>query len=243
MRHGPRALSTPRPLILTSALVGFLGCRTYGDGRQYGRLTPMAEITPRGLARIRTDEARVATFRWLASNLSRHCGGFVCNTGFNSLYSWVGSKSPSPIVIGNSLDLYTDEQQHEIARALRDSPNPCAIYHPTFFYIPGAERSSPLLDEFRNAYVSCGEVDQYEFRVRADRPLPVLVDCVRPGPVDGGTSTASLTLTPVPGRTAYRMCLVDTADGSILADTRRPGAPPPSRWRTRRRGESYRPPR
>jgi hypothetical protein len=226
---GARAAGSVFPVV-ASLLVAALGCMDYLTYQGYGRLFPMDRTEAHGLGRIRIDERRVATYRWIVANLSRYADSFQCTTGFNSLYFWTRINPPTKIVVGNTLDLYTEQQQQAIVHALRESPNSCVISHPSLFGQggSGAQRPSPLLDEIQRAYVSCGEVDKFEFRVRAGRPLPPLFDCARwESPGEEGTggrrTTASLLLSPAPGLTAHRICIYDTSGGAILADTQPAG--------------------
>jgi hypothetical protein len=222
-------------VVVASLLVVLVGWRGYKSYRIYEDSVPLVELGVRGSGRIRSNERFAATFQWLIANLARYADTFQSTDGTNSLYFWTGIAPPSTIVVGHSLDLFSDEQQQVIAQALLRSPQACVIYHPSVFHPSGAGPGPPglLLTMVRKEFKSCGSVSDYDFCVRKGRERPTLVNCVRlESPGDTRTDNAertvagSVLLTAIPGRTTCRLSVYDLDKETILADTQPAGATP-----------------
>ncbi|HEX8200227.1 MAG TPA: hypothetical protein VF590_07045, partial [Isosphaeraceae bacterium] len=211
------------PLAL-AAVVALLAYRTYHSLKAYHNQTP---IDVPGGDRLRLPPQQAALIRWLVANLGRHADTFLCTTGFNSLYLWAGKQPPSTILIGNSLEIYSQEQQEALIASLARCPYAWVITHATFFDYAGSARPpnpSALLAYIDAEYVSCGRVAGYEILVRRGREQPLLVDCARRTRV----GEAVLVLSPTPGVSVDRVCLYDVARRVTIAECRPAG--PGARW-------------
>jgi hypothetical protein len=186
-----------------------------------------------GTGSLRVPEGQAAIYRWLVSNLARHADTFYSEVGNNSMYSWTGKSPPSLVTTGNTIEGMPHKYCDIIIRSLEEHPNACVVSHPNLFphvYADIRDRSIPLLSYIDRTFTNCGEVAEYEFRVKKGRPRPILVDCARwlPGEAGGTTQQPSgprrrpdvaLDLTPAPGRVAHRVTVNDLDRGRLIADS------------------------
>jgi hypothetical protein len=195
--------------------------------RQYGRKQPIPPFAGRGAKLLRFDEKKAATFQWLVANLTRYGDTFQSNVGLNSLYFWSGLEPPTSIVVGNVLDFCSDQEQRAIVRALEAAPKACAVEGSAIW---PPRRPSPLLDEMEQAFENRGTVSGYQFRVRRGREIPFMVDCASwtgdGGDRSGRTATASVVVTPLPGRKIHGLCVYNVDRQVVVAQTGPAGTTP-----------------
>jgi len=184
-----------------------------------------------GARLVRTDELGSAIIGWLASNLRADADTFVCTTGFNSLYFWTEKPPPTSIVLGNSIAILSEEQQKNIAAALSEWPQACAIIHPGFFKTPLSSASSPLRDYVDREFVTWIGFDGFEFRIRRDRLAPVPLDCAYFTPESSEVNATSsksrasstrsmiLDLTARPGKGISRISIYSVNQKREVADS------------------------
>jgi hypothetical protein len=167
-----RRAGLPLVLVLVAALCFRRGTVALAN---YRAATPLGM---RGAERIRVRPRQAARYRWLVASLEEHADTFLCTTGFNSLHFWTGMDPPSPIAIGNNLDIFTRKQQQDLVDSLARFPNACVVFHPNFFTMsPPAHASKNLLLEYIDAeFITYDRADGFELKFRKGRsiaPLPV----------------------------------------------------------------------
>jgi hypothetical protein len=146
------------------ALAVFGICLAGGyDG--FRRQTPLG-LPGAELLRLPAD--RVADYRGLADAVRSSSDAFVVTTGLNSLYAWTGERPPSRVVIGNSIRVFTEDEQVGIVRSLLAHPRPMIIHDRD----RGPPAETPFMRETVRLFHPWRRVGPYTLFVPNDRPDP-----------------------------------------------------------------------
>jgi hypothetical protein len=219
------------PLVMWLCLFGIFAQQTLRVSQFYRR--PGAIQTKlAGMARLRLEEQKSATYRWLTTNLARYADRCLCTVGTPSIHAWSGVNPPNQLVVPNNLRVFDEAQLRSLTEAIEIFPRFVLIRHlKCFYYAPfdDTKDATPTLRWFDTHFAVVGEVDGFEFMVRRDRPRPPLLDCARPLPpleaeclghkaIDG-RRTFALDLEALPGAVVDRVSVADAEGIRALADS------------------------
>jgi hypothetical protein len=157
------------PLVLIGAAILCLH-RYHTVDVYYRGLTP---IGMPGAEWIRIDPPQATTYHWLVANLADCPDTFLCTKGLNSLYFWTGRKPPSPIVIGNNLDIYTPEQQRTVIESLASRPRICIVTHPGLLFKGlQTQQTNAILKYVEDNFTTYDSFNKFELKHRKGQPQP-----------------------------------------------------------------------
>ena len=83
-----------------------------------------------GATTIRLEHRDVATDNWVTQNLQAHWSAFVTLPGYGSFYTWSGIRPPTGYNNSAWMILLNDDEQRKTVERMRETPRPCAAYHP-----------------------------------------------------------------------------------------------------------------
>ena len=153
----------------------------YRANRQYADLV---SLNLPGADRIHVEPELAADYRWMATQLRENCDTFISLPGLPSLYFWTGKpmpgrkdQLPGPLNMEQWMDLFTPEQQQNIAADFARHPNACGIYHPTGvdFWNTGHHHISdwPLAAYLMANFKPVAQSGDYQFLIRKERELAI----------------------------------------------------------------------
>lgn len=134
-----------------------------------------------GTGPLRLPEARVATYRWLATNLRASADRMLSTVGSPSLHAWSGVGPPSHLVIPNSLRVLDPAQARDLLAAIDRFPDFVLLRRQHSFLSPRLDDtpgSLPILDELDHRFRTLASLDGWDFQTRRDRPAVTLLDGV-----------------------------------------------------------------
>lgn len=125
-----------------------------------------------GTGPLRLPEARVATYRWLVTNLRAYADRTLSTVGSPSLHAWSGVDPPSRLVIPNSLRVLDETQSRSLLEAIDRFPRFVLLRRPHSFLssrLDDTPGSLPILDELDRRFLTLAELDGWQFQVRRER--------------------------------------------------------------------------
>jgi hypothetical protein len=215
-----RSLASSRPAAeqrvvfgsLTAILALVLATNVF---RQYARGTPLG--LP-GATRVHASERDVATYAWLAANVTANCGGFITAPGLNSLHVW--TEMP-PLTSFNATLwplLFDQAQQRRVLAAVANADRLCVVWQARRMAALTADApppSQPLAAWMERDFVRQAAVGRWEIRTRPGHTLqPAHEARWRDGELDVWAPRVE------PGA-VVRIAVVDLDAGHVLADSAR----------------------
>lgn len=134
----------------------------------YGLHVPIPAV---GAGWVRVPKEKAETYSWLIGKLKDHGKPFVTTTGFNSLHVWTGLEPRTPLIIGNSLDIFSPEQLQSMVGELEKNPDAIVVRHPSFVATPpsGPNPTNTFLSFISLNYEVLESKDSFELMTRKDR--------------------------------------------------------------------------
>ena len=150
------------------SVVGILVFHAYPQWVEYAKLAP---VPAKGANWVRIPKEKAETYAWLIRKLKDHGKPFVTTTGFNSLHVWTGLEARTPVIIGNSLDIFSPEQLQSMVAELEKHPDSIVVRHPTFSSTPPMDAASTnmLLGFVSSSYEVLESRDSFELMTRKGR--------------------------------------------------------------------------
>ncbi len=165
-------------LLVVAAVFAFgfmTGWRVVQVGQRYevGR-----NLNLPGAENVRLPENAAALFQILTANAAAHGDVLFSEPGMFSFNLWSGLPTPTLTNVTHWFSLLDDTRQRAIIRVLEAHPRACVIIHREhieFLTKRGLRPSGPLHDFLAANFKPAFTLDNFEFCVRADRPIAPLL--------------------------------------------------------------------
>lgn len=182
----------------------------------------IASCVPLGLPGaedLRLSERDVATYRWIAHNLSALSDTFVSEPGTNSLYLWTQRAPPTALNCFVWPILLDREEQQRIVDSIAPHPRACALRWRGW---RGRTSDLPLMKYLVDEFEPVATCDAYTLFVRRGRDAVSLVDCAQLVPE--APHTIRLSVLAVGSRSASRVVVCDLESNRVFSDSGAPTA-------------------
>jgi hypothetical protein len=153
----------------------------YQTAPRLGSYLAAVPIPAEGASWVRVPSSTAGLYGYLITVLKTHGRPFVSTVGFNSLHRWSGLEARTPVVIGNSLNVFSPTQLLSMVRELESHPDSIVLHHPGFF--PDQMSGTNLyLRHILDNYEIFDSRDSFQLMYRKGQTPPNKADQETPAP-------------------------------------------------------------